>query len=385
MLLLATIVAVQHIHPRDLVGFSRLVVDATVGVTDVVESVHNNVATNDIADLVYDSVRGVTRLVGGAIDVLAPALVPVIPALNPGLSPRKREAVVAALNGVVGDYLVRTENPLAISMQLRRKGQPLAGPIRKAGSKVAVLVHGLSMNDLQWTRKRHNHGAALARDLGYTPVYLHYNSGLHVSTNGRAFADLMEGFLKQWPVPLEELIIIAHSMGGLVARSAHHYGVAAGHEWPRRLGKLVFLGTPHHGVPLERVGNFVNTVLDLSPYTAPFARLSKIRSAGITDLRYGNVVDKDWEGLDRFEHSGDLRRPLPLPEGVKCYAIAATTEAGASGDGLVPVDSALGRHKAVKRCLSFAQSHQWVGRNLSHFDLLSDRAVYKQIQRWVAS
>jgi pimeloyl-ACP methyl ester carboxylesterase len=266
------IVAMQQIHPPDLVGFSRLVVDATVGVTGLVEAVHNNIATSETADLVYDSVRVVTRLVGGAIDAI---LGPVTPALSAGISTPEREAVLAALNGVIGDYLAATDNPLAISMRLRRDGQPLAGPIPQAGGKLAVLVHGLCMNDLQWTRKGHNHGAALARDLGYTPVHLHYNSGVHVSTNGRAFADLMESFLEQWPVQLEELIIVAHSMGGLVARSAYHYGASAGHEWPRRLRKLVFLGTPHHGVPLERVGNFVDTVLDLSrtrPHLLVWAR-----------------------------------------------------------------------------------------------------------------
>jgi hypothetical protein len=70
----------------------------------------------------------------------------------------------------------------------------------------------------------------------------------------------------------------------------------------------VFLDTPHHGALLERGGNWVNLCLGLSPYTAPFARLCKLRSAGITDLRYGNVLDEDWQGFDRFEHAGDLRR-----------------------------------------------------------------------------
>ena len=107
-----------------------------------------------------------------------------------------REALLAALNGVLGDYLAAPSNPLAITMHLRRGGvalplerEPLAAAIPDAGGKLLVLVHGLCMNDLQWRRKGHDHGAALARDLGYTPVYLHYNSGLHVSTNGRAFAE----------------------------------------------------------------------------------------------------------------------------------------------------------------------------------------------------
>jgi len=169
----------------------------------------------------------------------------------------------------------------------------------------------------------------------------------------------------------------------LVARSACHYGALAGHEWTRLLRKLVFLGTPHHGAPLERVGNFVNTILDLNPYTAPFTRLGKVRSAGITDLRYGNVLEEDWEGRDRFAHSTDQRRPVPLPEGVECYAIAATD--GRLGDGFVPVNSALGRHQEPQRCLRFAESHQWIGHNMNHFDLLGKPAVYEKIREWVAS
>ena len=189
-----------------------------------------------------------------------------------------------------------------------------------------MLAHGLCLNDLQWNRRGHDHGAALARDLGYTPVYLHYNTGLHISTNGRQLAEALEALVAQWPVPLEEFALVAHSMGGLVARSACHYGALAAHAWPRRLGTLVFLGTPHHGAPMERGGNWIDTLLEISPYTAPFARLGKIRSAGITDLRYGNLADEDWHGRDRFAR-GDRRRFVPLPDGVRCFAIGATAAA----------------------------------------------------------
>jgi hypothetical protein len=105
-------------------------------------------------------------------------------------------------------------------------------------------------------------------------------------------------------------------MGGLVSRSAYYYGMAAGQAWPQQLRKLVFLGTPHHGALLERGGNWTNLCLGLSPYTAPFARLGKLRRAGITDLRYGNVLDEDRHGFDRFEHAADRRHPVPLPKQV---------------------------------------------------------------------
>jgi hypothetical protein len=393
------------IHPSDLLGLSRLAVDGTAGVADVVEAMHSTIAQaagviarpaparmSGTPGLAYQSVRVVTRLVGGVIDAV---LAPCIPTPDDGPVSAEREAVLAALNGLVGDYLAVTGNPLAIPMCLRQDGRPLtlepqalAAAAPPPGNKLLVLVHGLCMNNLQWTRNGHNHGKALSLELGYAPVQLHYNSGLHVSANGREFADWIEALVTHWPIAVRELAIVAHSIGGLVSRSAYYYGKAAGHRWPRHLRWLVFLGTPHHGSWLERGGNWVNLLLGLSPYTEPLARLAKIRSAGITDLRYGNLLDEDWEGIDRFEHSGDLRHAVPLPKGVRCYTIAATTAdhigSELPGDGLVPLNSALGRHNDPRLTLSFAKSRQWVGYGMNHWDLLSHPAVYQQIRNWLA-
>ncbi|MFY9822612.1 MAG: alpha/beta hydrolase [Thermoanaerobaculia bacterium] len=409
----------HHIRSSDLRGVSRLAVEATVGLTDVVEAMHLNIArstallgapaqgaTSGVTRLVYHGIRGVTRLVGGGLDAVLGGIVPMVPVIplgGDGSTSRGREAWLAALNGVLGDHLAASRNPLAIPMGLRREGQPLepgrslAGAIPQPGGKLLVLAHGLCMNDLQWNRKGHDHGAALARDLSYTPLYLHYNSGLHISTNGRAFADLLEAVVSQWPVPLEELSIVGHSVGGLVARSACHYGKLAGHEWPRHLKKLVFLGSPHHGSPLERSGNWVDFLLGTTPYSAPLARLGKIRSAGITDLRHGYLLDEDWAGRDRFERSRDSRRPVPLPEGVDCYAMAAVRgETGHSSqtsqtrgeswpsDGFVPSASALGRHESPDLTLPLPESRQWILHDVHHFDLLSAPEAYEKIKEWLS-
>ena len=397
----------SRVYPTDLLGLSRLAIDGTLRLTDLIEIMHHNItagpgifgtpepgATSGITGLVYNAVRAVTGLVGTEIDTI---LTPLIPMLGDRRPTPERDAVLSALNGVIGDYLAATHNPLAITMRFRRKGEPLTletpalgAAIPHPSRKLVVLVHGLCMSDRQWTRKGHNHGTALARDLGYTPIDLHYNGGLHISTNGRAFAALIEDLLDQWPVPLEEFSIVAHSLGGLVARSAYHYGAAAGYRWPRRLGRLIFLGTPHHGALLERVGNWVDFILEQNPCTSPFARLGKIRSAGITDLRYGNLLDEDWEGRDRFDHSGDLRRPVPLPANVQCCAIAGTTErqhaglsCGLPGDGLVSVSSALGRHHEPGRSLAIADTRQWIGYGMNHLDLLNRPAVYRKILHWL--
>jgi pimeloyl-ACP methyl ester carboxylesterase len=391
------------IRPADLRGAARLATDATTGLTDLVEAMHERIArlpvvgraapdsrVGGISGLVYKSVRGVTRLVGGSVDALLALIGQALPSSD---TTPEREAVVAALNGVLGDHLAATGNPLATEMSLRHCGRALVlerEALAGATPKLVVLLHGLCMNDLRWTRAGHDHGAALQRDLGYTPIYLRFNSGLHISTNGAALARLMERLVEQWPQPLQRLVLVGHSMGGLVARSALHLASEAGLRWPARVDDLVFLGTPHHGAPLERAGNWVDLLLGATPYAAPLARLGKVRSAGITDLRHGNLLDEDWDGHDRFARTGDRRRPLPLPAGVRCFALAATTGAYPGkgkdrlpGDGLVPLASALGRHADPSRTLAFAPERQWVGERTNHLDLLGRPEVYAQLRRWL--
>ena len=218
---------------------------------------------------------------------------------------------------------------------------------------------------------------------------MHYNSGLHISTNGQNFDELLESLLLHWPVPVEELIIVAHSMGGLVSRSAQFYGQKNKRTWTRYLKKIVFLGTPHHGAPLGRAGNYLDAILELIPYTKPFARLGKIRSAGVTDLRYGNLLDEDWQGNNRFEVQGDQRQYVPLPEEIECYSIAADNgiETDSSirfiGDKLVSVKSALGQHKKADKNLHFVKENTWISYESTHMDLLSNPKIYDKIKEWL--
>jgi len=399
-----------RIHPSDVLGLGRLAVHATLGVTDVAEAMHHDIVraprlfgapprgrTRGITGLVYRSVRGVTRLVGGGADAMLAHLA--APPGDPRESSPRREHLLAALNGVVGDHLAASANPLAIPMRLRVGGRPLAmdaralaASIPRPSGRILLLVHGLCLNDLRWARKGHDHGAALEAEHGWTPLYLHYNTGLHVSANGRDLAVLLEALLRRWPVPVEELAIVGHSMGGLVSRSACHYGAALGHAWPRHLRRLVFLGTPHHGAPLERGGNWLDAVLGSGRYTAALARLGKVRSAGITDLRHGNLLDEDWAGRDRFARGTGGRTSVPLPRGVACYAIAATTGRRMGdardpllGDGLVPLHSALGRHPDPALSLGLSADRQWIGYGMGHLDLLHRREVYETLRGWLGS
>ena len=359
----------KKIKISDLRGLTSILTDATVNVTDLVEDMHKRIVhppfmistpiqhlITGISGLVYNNVRWVTRLVGGGLEK---GLAQFNPQSGLGVSYDKKENLLAVLNGVVGDYLQRNNNPLALPMKFKYQGKTIAidgeGTQKanpKVNGKILLMVHGLCMNDAGWDRNDHNHGTQLAEVLNLTPVYLQYNSGLHISDNGQNLNEFLGKMLNTWPVPVEELTIVAHSMGGLVSRSAVHYAQQENNTWTKHLKHMVFLGTPHHGAPLERVGHYVDRLLELIPYVKPFARLGKMRSSGITDLRFGNLVETDWKGQDRFENRKDERAHVALPEGVNCYAIAAIKGKKAGGlkdqligDGLVQLESALGKQK----------------------------------------
>lgn len=373
----------------DVHGAARLAVDAALVTTDVVEQMHRTIqqrphplgmartdATRGITGLVYRNVRGVIGLVGQAVDACLPRLADHPEAAN---SSPARDARRSVLNGVYGDYLVQSHNPLAIPMTLRHAGRELDlnDCIAKPRNRLLVLAHGLCMNEQQWCRDGHDHGAVIARELGFTPLHLRYNSGLAIWRNGQELAQQLEIAVGNWPRAIDEVAIVGHSMGGLVARSACHYGQQAGHAWPRLLSKLVFLGTPHHGAPLERLGNAFEMLLDLSPYSMPLTRISRARSAGIEDLRGGAIV-KD-------------QQHVPLPEHVDSYAIAAvmakrpnSLQERLIGDGLVPLDSALGRHRDPGKSLKIAKDRQWIGYGIGHLALLRHPEVYAQLRRALA-
>lgn len=399
-----------HLRKSDIRGIAQLALQATTGVTRIAEGVHNSVLDTrgipagklirGISKLIYKSVHAATFVAGKGVDAALSKLQPLLQSAEdaePG-TPR-REAVLAALNGVMGDRLVTTNNPFATPMTLRYMGHALnwddLAPMPAATGKVLLLIHGLCMNDLQWRTNKedvvHDHGDALAMALGYTPVYLRYNSGLHTSINGRELSAQLEQLIAHWPVRIEELTILAHSMGGLLTRSAVHYAGQENLRWLGHLKNIVFLGTPHHGAPLEQAGNWLDVIIGSTPYSAPFTRLVQLRSAGITDLRHGHVLDQDWQDHDRFKRKPDNRKTVPLPADIACYTVAATTAAKRSlladrliGDGLVPLRSALGQHDNAGQTLAFEQDSQWIAYHTNHMELLSSQVVNSRIIEWLS-
>ena len=421
----------RRLSVRDLRGLTRLGVDGVIAMTGMIESVHGNVVdslspfrrgdnasssrqdakTTGLTRLVYRSITGITGITGRALDGGLALMESEPKPLQP--AQRERESVLAILNGVLGDHLHDSDNPLAIRSSVRWHGRTLniddAQQLRSdlsstlqdsekvISNKIILYVHGLCMHDQHWlaaktAKKPQNHAAPaeqLAASLGYTPLYLHYNSGRHISHNGRALAERLDTLLNHWPVPVTSLTIVGHSMGGLIARSACRYAELEQQDWLQHLQHLVFIGTPHHGAPLERIGHQIDRLLHASRFSRPFARIGQMRSAGITDLRYGNVMDEDWLPHHRFEESRDTRLPVPLPEAVKCYAVAGSLARSKSGeklpgDGLVPVTSALGQHPDAQLQLSLPPSQQRVVPGSGHVQLLHHPCVWQQLEEWLA-
>jgi triacylglycerol lipase len=320
------------------------------------------------------------------------------------------DQVIGMLNGALGDYLKRTGNGLAIPMELIHDGRSL--PVERAAIAVAhpaatprlvVLVHGLMSTEKVWRMlDGHDYGSLLARDLGYTPLYLRYNSGLHISENGEALDTLLEQLVRAYPVAVEEVVLIGHSMGGLLIRSATHVAGEASsssmgaplpnpraRRWLSLVRRAFYLGTPHLGAPLERFGNVITWALGNipSPYTELLADLAKLRSSGVKDLRYGNLRREDWEGADADALLQNRRHPVPLLPQIRHHLVAGTLVGDARlsllfGDAIVPLDSATGRAKPHHRSAALPQSHVRVLPSFDHMRLAHHLDVYAAVRAW---
>ncbi len=402
----------SHIHPADLQGLSQLAVDGVLGTTSLVEEMHYAISrvsgpslpskdrrTRGITGLVYRSIHGITGVVGTTTDLAFRQVVPRLP--QPDSTP-ERDRALAALNGVLGDHLEATTNPLVLPMALRHQGQTLtpathqlSGLLPQSSGRIAVFLHGLCMSEHHWTpdieaSDKIDLTRAVHADAGYLPLRLSYNTGRTIQANGREFANRLEALLGAWPEPVDEIVLIGHSMGGLVARSACHHAQLAGQAWIEQTRHLITLGSPHHGAPLERIGHQVDRALALTPFSRPFTRLGAIRSAGITDLRFGKLVDAGGRQAGDATSRETRNQPLHSPSHLRFCALAACLGSAPSekrsrllGDGLVPVDSALGRHSDPQRHLALPPENQALLCGVGHMDLPTHPDTVATVLRWL--
>lgn len=318
---------------------------------------------------------------------------PDAPAL--GENARARLAV-GALNGAFGDMLERTRSPLAMPTTMLHQGRALtlepdalAAALPTAQPRVAVFLHGLCETEDAWRlgRERYRpYPERLEAEHGFTALTVRYNSGRHISHSGRDLAARLAELRAAWPVPITELALVGHSMGGLVARSACHYG--AGHRWVRDVRAIVMLGTPHTGAPLELVANAATAALSALPETRGLARPLRVRSAGVKDLGYGYVIDEDWDGHDPDRLWTDTGTEIPFLHSAEHYFVSATLGRDPDdrlsrvlGDLLVLHRSAWSQRPGEK--LRFPlDRYRHIG-GVNHFALLNHPAVYELIAGWL--
>lgn len=384
-------------------GIAYRTFDALGAVGAPVRVVHDT-----IADGVYAAVglglRGVARATGEAAarlpeDEVTPA--------EAAVRERRRTLLVGILNGTWGDHLEAAQDPLAWPMTLRQGGQDvpiepralaaLAAQHPGSDGRLVVFVHGLHESDRSWWRGAEQHhgdastslGTTLRSTFGLAPLHVRYNTGLTTAENGRRLDALLDSLVAAWPGGVRELVLVGHSMGGLVARSACATAVANASDgdgtshWPSLLTHTVSLGAPHLGAPLERQTARLVPQLARLPETRPVAAALRARSIGIKWLRHGSILDGD-HPADPDDPRLDPRVTTPLPANGRHHAIAATrtgtsvarpTRAG--GDGIVPVASAHGQHRQPSRSVGFAADDLHVLSGLAHLDLLNHPRVHR--------
>ena len=422
-------------------GFVDLVCDAVEETTNLVERTHRkaaersvrrfapieplatparavNAVQQSIADGVYETIRAVNRAArsalgsgfelmegeGGVASDETRSLVTPMSAEAMGSLSWVVDYAQSSVSGVFGDWLSRKGSVLASTMHFRHEGRPLPATeeafraaFTEPTHRVAVFVHGLACTEWMWNigatqyygDPTVNFGSQLQRDCGYTPLYIRYNTGLRVAENGRSLSDLLTAVLSAYPVEVDEIALIGHSMGGLVSRSAAHYGALHGQPWVPKLRHVVSIATPHHGAPLEKAVNLTAGTLRRfeTAATQVISELLGARSSGIKDLRYGYITD-----AERAKHPEamleDSKEARPLLLHVAYYFVAATISKDQEhpigqvvGDMLVRLPSAKGHDPQPARRIPFHSGHVLGG--VSHLRLANHPEVYQALRGWM--
>ncbi len=329
--------------------------------------------------------------------------------------PGRRQAVDAraVLNGLFGDALVEKESSLAVPLTFRTASgdelplddDGLGRALPNAGARLCVLVHGLMASESMWRftgRQQATYGELLAREHDVTPVYVRYNTGRHISANGRELAAKLQRLVSAWPVRVREIDLIGHSMGGLVIRSACHYGrhsatlwdrLRRRGPWPAKVKRVVLLGVPNSGANLEVIANLTSVALRSVPI--PVTRLISAgidrRSEGIKDLRWGAVLDEDWIERDPAATVRHERHRVRVPRHAEYLIIAGSLadERDTSGpnpinrlfgDALVTAPSAEGR--LVDEPALFPDATVRLCPKVHHIALAHRSEVYDEITNW---
>lgn len=274
---------------------------------------------------------------------------------------RTADALVGALNAVLGDHLHRTGNPLAVENGFvvgNRRLELTPAAISRAyphpSGRLSVWVHGMGLSEAAFAFPAHpdrSYAALLEHEHGFTPVFFRYNTGRHVPESGEDLAANLEELVAAFPVPVTEILLAGHSMGGLVLRSACHAAAERHMAWLPLVRDAFYLGVPHLGSPLERLGRVVTWTLRTIPHpiTRLIADVGDLRSAGVKDLGRGRIVKEQRGSADPASLLENPHHPLPLLPGIRHHLIVGTLTSPERavvnllfGDGIVPMWSASG-------------------------------------------
>jgi pimeloyl-ACP methyl ester carboxylesterase len=378
----------------DARALGELAAQAVGGVSDTVRDTHRAFAARAFGAVgtparavgalaLHD---GISTLVHAAIrtstvaSLRASALAASRSQLRLGDTPRGR-FVLGAVNGAWGDLLDEQSSSLAISMTVPEVPE-------RHTPRIVVFVHGLCETEDAWrlgAERSVPYPDRVAEEFEATPIVLRYNTGLHISSNGRRLAELLEETVAGWPCEVEDVVLVGHSMGGLVARSACHCASEAGMGWVSRVRHVVSLGSPFGGADLEKAANVAGWALGSLPETRALAGALNRRSVGIKDLRYGNISDECWGDCDADELLRNTRRDIPWLESAQHTFIAASLFRDAEhpvgrlvGDLLVRRPSAWAGGQHGERGQFLLDSSHAIG-PANHFTLLNHPKVYEQI------
>jgi pimeloyl-ACP methyl ester carboxylesterase len=334
-----------------------------------------------IHDAIASTVYGVIHRGGGLLLDTADAIERRLPPAKADAAPPGRIAsnLRSAINGAFGDRLADIDSVLVIAMAIHRHGKPLAltpaalraaWPDPEHGRRLCLFLHGLSCNEHCWEA---DDGIDMPRrievDAGCAAPTLRYNTGLALTDNGRLLSAFLDRLLAVWPHPLDDLVIVGHSMGGLLVRSALTLAETEGLAWPAQVRMVICLGTPHLGSPVERAGRLATSALGLSRFTGPLAQIAARRSQGIRDLH---------DGLGALDGNA-LRSPIAWRFIGGSLADDPQSALGRMfGDGLVTPDSATAEMTPGS---GDVQSIRLGG--VSHMGLLNDSRAYAQVRKWI--
>lgn len=390
------VAALTQLGLRELAAATRGVAKLHHAVSDCLFAVSDRVGgtSSRSAHLLHDTVTDATY---GTVSSLFEAIANVGAALpEPRRAPSQSArgaSVLGVLDGLIGDSLAEERSSLAQTMSVRVDGAPV--PVRTeslraafpgATGHVVVFLHGLMESEFAWDRgERPSYGRRLTADIGATEVRVRFNTGRHISDNGRELAALLEALVLQWPVPVTRVTLVGHSMGGLVIRSACHAASAEGAYWCEVVTDTVALGTPHYGAPLARTVHMATGILRSASVTSPLGNLLARRSAGVRDLFHGSLTDDDWSGRDpdAFRQQPAAAIPL-LPRARHLFVTASLTRnpnhpvSRLIGDGLVLTPS--GRGESRSRRVGFSIDHGLHLGGANHFTLLNNDDVYRWLR-----